>query len=293
MAVLLALAGAAGAQPALPAERVGATVYVSAPTLARALGGHLRDGGDVLTVQAGDGGMLTVFAGDAEAVWSAPGAGVPEQALSAPAVRRDDGWWLPIDAAALLGMAPEPGSARLAPQGASGAREAVAAAWRAPDGRVWHLRVAEPRPPPAPPRAERVELTGGVSAVRLYGDGGGGGPEALSLMLLDLELLALAEPTQRARLDAALAPLRGRRALAALATALEPAELGLDRFTLSQDGRELQIAPHRWQTLEGDPARIAPDAPWWGVLWLPEGLRLDRPIVVRWREVEVEVRFRR
>ncbi|MDF1523783.1 MAG: hypothetical protein P1P87_13325, partial [Trueperaceae bacterium] len=150
---------------------------------------------------------------------------------------------------------------------------------RLPDGGTRTLVVA--REPSVGGVAEVVALGPGVEGLRLYADGAGG-PGSVSLLAVDLGLLALALPEQREALDAVLRELRAEKALFLTVTALVATPWD-GALYVAQDGREVLLsAPFTVQVLEGDPERVAPDAPLAAVAFLPAEFDLRRPLSLRW-----------
>src|SRR5690554_6765793 len=206
VALVLCLAAPAAAQrPVAGAERGGAT-YVEARSLAVAFGDVVTAAGDTLAWRGAEG-VVTFFAGSAEALLQRPGDGGPsEWALSAPVARdpaadaAGGGWLLPLDAVQLLGVATVEG-----PDGP---------VLHAPNGEV--LVVTLPAPPPAAgdefgPDWGPVTM-GGAAGLRFFAG-------AQSAMLLDLDLLPLAYPEATAAVDAAAARAGSDHALLRVATA--------------------------------------------------------------------------
>ena len=116
------------------------------------------------------------------------------------------------------------------------------------------------RPPLVGGLAEVVPLGPGIEALRLFAAGAGAAHD-VSLLAVDLGLLALAFPEQQSALDAVLRELRAEKALFLAVTA--PAEAAWQpAIYVEQDGREtLLAAPFSVQVLAGDPARVAPERP--------------------------------
>jgi hypothetical protein len=257
----------------LEAEAAEPQPLVAAEDLARLLGVELQTAGEALVLRGG-GVVLTAFAGSAEVVVGGAGAG--EASLSGPVVRRDDGWWLPLDAGDPFGLA------RTGPTTLAG-----------PDGQVWTLRI---RPPPAAPsrapvRARVLRPSPGAVAVELRSTPAPGGAERRA-WLTDLGLVPLIAPEVREAVDAALAEAGAARALLLVVTARAEGARA-EGVAIEAGGRELLSAGERHVTLAGDAEAIGPEAPWLALVWLPLGTRLDRPLTVRWEGAEAEVTFRR
>jgi len=280
VALVLCLAASAAAQrPVAGVERGGAT-YVEARSLAVALGDVVTAAGDTLTWRGAEG-VVTFFAGSAEALLQRPGDGGPsEWALAAPVARdpaamdaAGGGWLLPLDAVQLLGVATVEG-----PDGP---------VLHAPNGEV--LVVALPAPAPTAgdefgPDWEPVTM-GGAAGLRFFaGD--------QSAMLLDLDLLPLAYPEATAAVDAAAARAGSDHALLLVATAAAPRPLDT-AFTFRQGGQELTVrAPYRVHVFRGDAERLGPGREVAAVVLLPSTFSLYRPLTVSWAGVEATVTLR-
>lgn len=263
LVVLLVALGAAlaAAQAPVDARRDGPWTLVAGDDLARALGAAWSDDGRAFTLRAA-GGVLTAFAGDADALWQPLGGAVQVVPAALPAQRRDGRWFLPEDLLGVVGARVEHGALHL------------------PDGGVRALAL----PPPAAAVADRSELVPlgpGVEALRLFA-ASADGEAAVSLLAVDLGLLALAFPEQQAALDAVLRDLRAEKALFLVVTAVAEAAWQPAVYVV-QDGREtLLSAPFSVQVLAGDPERVAPDAPVAAVAFLPPDVDLRRPLTLRW-----------
>jgi hypothetical protein len=247
--------------------------FIAAQDLALALGAPLVITPDTLTFRA-HGGVLTVFAGAPDAIWQARGAAGPsEVAAFAPPLQVDGAWYLPEDLVQVLGVLLE-------------GHEAVL-----PDGRRRSLALHAP-PPQVGGATEVLELAPAVPALRLYATSPSG-PHAVSLLAVDLGMLALAFPEQQAALDAQLRELVGEKALFLAVTSLGPSAWDPALY-VQQDGVELLLsAPLDVQVLEGDPANVRPGAPVAAVAFLPAGFDLRRPITLRWAGVSGTLTLRR
>lgn len=264
----LAPAGVLQAEAADPQPRVRAT------ELARVLGVEATGDGDTLVLRGRDV-VLTAFAGSPDVYLT--GVEAQETALSAPAERRADGWWLPLDAGAPFG---------LVRTGADTVRDGA--------GRVWILSVRAPREVASPGsvRARVLRPAPGAVAVELRSEEAGPDGAERAAWLADLALLPLLAPEAREAVDGALSEAGAARALLLVVTSLRPGARA-DGVAIAADGRELLAAGERHATLAGDPAAIQPGEPWIAVVWLPVGTRLDRPLAVAWEGARAEVTFRR
>lgn len=260
---VLAWAAAQGSAP-VDARSDGSWTLVAGDDLARALGAVWSDDGRAFTLRVATG-VLTVFA-DADALWQPAGDAEPVVVSAAlPARRIDDRWFVPED---LLGVV--------------GAR-VDGAVLRLPGGATRALR--RPRTPIVDGAASEVVALGpGIEALRLFVDGAGG-EASVSLLAVDLGLLALAFPEQQRELDAVLRDLWVEKALFLTVTATAEAAWQ-PAIYVEQDGRETLLAePFTVQVLAGDPARVAPGEPVVAVAFLPDDLDLRRPLTVRWAGV--------
>lgn len=282
LALVLALALAAAATPARAQARVDALAvrlegpfrFVAAADLALALGAPLVSTPEGLTLRA-PGGVLTVFAGAPDAIWQERGASAPsEVAAFAPPLRVSDAWYLPEDLVQVLGVRLEGDEALL------------------PDGRRRPL--AFPSPPSATLGgvSELLEVAPAVPALRLYA-GSPAGAHAVSLLAVDLGMLALAFPDQQALLDARLRELAGEKALYLAVSSLGPSAWDPALY-VRQDGLEVLLtAPLDLQVLAGDPSDVRPGKPVAAVAFLPAGFDLRRPITLRWAGASGTITLRR
>lgn len=287
LVLLVALSAAALAQVAAPGElraaRFAGSLYVELVDVARTTGATVTAGAGVLTFR-GVLGVVTFFAGSADALHQRPGdAGPTEVALSAPVVESGGDWWAPLAAMELLGMAPGPGEgAVVLPDGT----EAQLALEAFPGTQV-------PAPPAGGEAAWEVDsLEGGLPALRFFS-----GETALTL--IDLSLLPLARPDLTRAVDAALdaawrsAGSGGDSLLLLQVTALSDATWDAT-LRFSQGSRELEVRyPYRLLLQEGSAETVGPGTPVAGVVLLPAAFDLYRPLVVEWAGIPAEVTFRR
>ena len=251
----------------------GWATLVDAEVLAQQLGLLMSEAGGTLTLR-GDNGILTLFPDSSVALWQPRGENSSrEESLSAAVRHRDDGWWLPVDVLSYLGLWLHDGIAE------------------GPDNLVLRLRF----PPAAPVSgqgAELVDLGTGVPGLRLFA-AGRAGPATQSMLLADAGLLGLAVPEQRSSFDELVAASGDDHPLLVFVTAAASSEWEM-RIEFSQGQMSLEVKyPFRLRLLEGQPARVAPDAPVVGVVLLPQGFDLRRPIDVRWGGASATVTFRR
>jgi hypothetical protein len=270
------LLGSAAAQPeggAIAARVDGPWTLVAIDDVALALGAPWSADAGSLTLRAPTG-VLIAFVGSPDAWWQ--GVGDRDSNLvsaAVPVVRIDDRWYVSEDLLGVLGVRVD-GELLLLP-----------------DGRRRPLAIA--RPPAARTGfAELVPLGPGVEGLRLYA-AAASGPDAVSLLAVDLGLVGLAFPEQQAALDVVLRDLRVERALFLVVTALDQAAWQPAVY-VAQDGRETLLqAPLTLQVLDGDPDRVAPGHPVAAVAFLPPDFDLRRPLTLRWAGVSGSWTLRR
>lgn len=258
----------------LAARSQGPFRFVSAGDLARALGAPLVSTAEGLTLRV-ETGVLTVFAGAPDALWQARGARqATEVAAFAPPLRAGDAWYLPEDLLGVLGV------------------HLVGDVAVLPDGGRRPLSFPVVPAPQAPAAAEVLELAPAVPALRLYA-ASPAGAHAVSLLAVDLGMLALAFPEQQAALDAQLREFTGVKALFLVVSSLGPSAWDPALY-VRQDGREhLLRAPLDVQVLDGDPAAVRPGAPVAAVAFLPNDVDLRRPLTLRWAGASGTLTLRR
>jgi hypothetical protein len=246
---------------------------VDAVALARQLGMVVSEDVNSLTLRSSKG-VLTLFEESPDAIWQprgAPAAG--ETSLSAPVMRTDDAWWLPVDALSFFGLIFVDGRIE------------------GPDG--IELRLAfRPEPRPAGRDGEVVDLGQGVPGLRLFA-AGDAGPATQSMLLADAGLLGLAMPEERARFDELVRQAGRDHVLVVVVTAAVEGEWE-SAVTFSQGSVETQARhPFRLRLLDGDVALVGPQAPAIGVILLPESFNLREPMRVAWGAASASITFRR
>lgn len=266
--------GADGGLGTIAGRQEGAWRYLAAADLARALGALVESRDGVLTLRT-TVGVLTAFAGSPDALWQARGAPAAEEvAAAAPVLVEDGGWYLPEDLVGVLGVRVDADRVLL------------------PDGGVRALVLPRPAPPGPSGRSELVELGPAVEALRLYADAPAG-RDTVSMLALDLGLVALAFPEQREALDPLLRDLAADKVLLLIVTSLERAAWDPAVY-VAQDGVELLLrAPLAVQVLEGDPEAVTPGAPVVAVAFLPTTFDLRRPLQIRWAGASGSLTLRR
>lgn len=259
---------------AVPALKLAGTTYVSLSDVARLMGYSVTAEADNLTVRA-PAGVLTVFSGTPDVIWTPRGEEKRDLSLPAPVVRQKGAWYAPADLFALLSMRVE-GETLVLPDGE---RRALELPLDLPEA----LRGS---------RSEQVALGNEVEALALYADGSAGA-DTLGLLLLDVGLLALAFPEQRRELDTFVAGLESGKVLYFIVTAVEetPWETSL---VFRQGGERFEARyPYSLSILEGDAGSVSPTTPVSGVVLLPDAFNLREPLTVEWGEVSSSFRFRR
>ena len=256
----------------VPALRSGARVLIDVSTLARRFGWSVSASADALTVRT-QRGILTLFGASPDALWQEAGAADPTTVpLSQPARVRDGAWFAPIDALEVLGI------------------EVTADAVAVPGGTA---------PLAFPPQVadgagyEVVDLGNGVRALRLF-QPGPSGPDALSMLITDLALLALAMPDQQDVLDRVLTdgPMATDHPLLITVTSLDPVPWDAS-LVLEQGGLRFEAShPFRFQLVEGSVDQVGPDRPAVGVALVPARFSLEEPLTLRWGDAVADITFR-
>ena len=258
----------------LTARQEGPWRYLAVTDLARALGAPVETRDGVLTLRSRSG-VLTAFARSPDALWQGAGSLAAEEFSAAtPTLVVDDAWFLPEDMVGVLGVYVDGEEVTL------------------PGGDVRTLDVTRPALAPSVSSSEVLELGPGVVALRLYASSPSG-PDSVSLLAVDLGLLALAYPEQRVALDAQLRTLHADKMLFLVVTSLGPAAWDPAIYVL-QDGVEVLLrAPLAVQVLTGDPDALTPGAPVAAVAFLPPDFDLRRPMQIRWAGATGSVTLRR
>lgn len=137
-----------------------------------------------------------------------------------------------------------------------------------------------------------IDLGNSVTGIAFYASGSAG-DETVSVLMLDLKLLALAFPEQQKEFDAVSSKFTKGKPIYFLVTALADSPWS-SSFTVEQAGRVLQYqAPNSLSLLEGDPNMVTPGTPVSGVLVLPDWVNLRQPVTVTWSGITASVQFRR
>lgn len=251
----------------ISARRDAGVLYISLSDVAKQLGYSVSEGSGSLTIRFAST-VLTVFDDSPDITLNGS-----DETLSSSVFKSGD-WFAPDDALSFLNVSLE-GEALILPDGHRVALEFPAT--RATFGSS---------------KWEQVELGNSVTGVSFYMSGSAG-DETVSVLMLDLKLLALAFPEQQKALDAVSSKFTKGKPIYFLVTALADSTWE-SSFTLEQDGKVLQYqAPGSLSLLEGDPNTVTPSTPVSGVLVLPDWVNLREPINVTWSGITASVQFRR
>jgi hypothetical protein len=250
----------------ISAKREAGVLYISLSDVAKQLGYSVSEGSGSLTIRFGDT-VLTFFAGSPDITLNGS-----DDTLSSSVSKSGD-WFAPDDALSFLNVALEGDSLVL------------------PDGHRVALDFPAARASFGSSRWEQVDLGNSVTGVSFYMSGSTG-EETVSILMLDLKLLALAFPDQQKALDAVSSKFMKGKPIYFLVTALAPSAWE-SSFTLEQQGRVLQYGGSSVSLLEGDPTTVSPEVPVSGVLVLPDWVNLRQPITVTWSGITASVQFRR
>lgn len=303
---LLLLLGTVMAQNSVGvrAFAAGPTVYVEVAGLARALGVVTQADANVLTWRGADG-PTTLFADSADALVHFPGdAGATDVALAAPVRVVDGAWFVPLDALPLFGVEVPPFGDRPASLAAPSGREIT----------IEYLpNTPESEVPvePAGVQEETNRTEAGTQARHTLGTTGRPSWEALeaplagvrffdgdgvSLLLVDLALVPLAEPGLTADVDGAIDRAReagSDHVLLLMVNAV--ADLTWSPvLVFEQDGRRMEVrSPYRMVLEAGEEGRVTPTQPVLGAVLLPPSFSLYRDLTVEWAGSRAVVRFRK
>ena len=249
------------------ARREAGALYVSLSDVVTKLGYSVSESAESFTVRF-DGTVLTVFANSPDITVNGE-----ENTLSSSVFEEKNEWFAPDDALSFLNVTLN-GTSLSFPNGGTGVLEFPATS--ATFGST---------------RSEVVDLGNSVTGVSFYAPGNAG-EETVSVLMLDLKLLALAFPDQQKALDAVSSKFTKGKPIYFLVTALAPSSWE-SSFTLEQQGRVLQYGGSSLSLLEGDANTGSPEVPVSGVLVLPDLVNLRQPITVTWSGITASVQFRR
>ena len=261
----------------LAAQDVGGVVYVALEEVASHSGYSLSGGEGSLTLRAA-AGVVVVFADSPDILFkpknSAAALERSDQSLAAPVLKTGEAWLAPLELLELLGFTVTNKSVTT------------------PEGRTFILNFSVPDVAQTSQRGELVDLGNGVTGVSFYLPGVAG-PETVSVLVLDLSLLALVFPQQQRSLDAVAAKFKNAKPLYFVATTLGAAEWQ-PVFTVTQAGRSAEVRyPFGVSVLAGDAGTLTPDTPVSGLVLLPAWVNLRQPLTLRLAGVSATVQFRR
>ncbi len=265
--MLLSLTSAQGVQVR---EFAGVT-HVSLQDVATVLGEAATRVGDSVTLRT-PFGVLTLFSGSQDGFWRAAAGGAEVELRLALPLREDRGvLWAPLSLLTQLG-------------GTVSGRVVVL-----PDRTRLLLEEAAtpgfipvPALPGAAVRSENVELGNGVQGIRLFSGN-------QSLLLVDLGLLSLALPGQRAEFDSIMLGLQGERPLYFVLTSREDAPLDPE-LSLSQSGVTVRS---EMLAANGSFDSVGPESPVTGIVLLPERFNPRAQLTVQWQGVSATAVLRR
>ncbi len=250
------------------ARRVAGAVYVSLTDVTTRLGYSVSEGDGSFTVRFNNT-VLTFFANSPDITVNGE-----ENTLSSSAFEEKNEWFAPDDALSFLNVTLN-GTSLSFPDGATAALEFPT-----------NLTTV------ASAHSATVDLGNSVTGLAFYA-AGSAGDETVSVLMLDLKLLALTFPEQQKQFDAVSSKFTKGKPIYFLVTALADSSWQ-SSFTIEQNGRVLQYqAGSSLSLLEGDPNTVTPTTPVSGVLVLPDWVNLRQPVTVTWSGITASVQFRR
>lgn len=265
--------------PSLGALSLGGQYYVELGEFATSLNYPYSTTSGSFTLRSPQG-ILIVYSNSPDIDWTPVGGNPQEssQSMSAPVIRKDAQWFVPSDVYALLGISIDSTGLRLS------------------DGRLFSLRLPSINSlPQSGGRSEVVELANSVSAISLYSSSLAG-TNTISLMLVDLSLLALAYPEQRSLIDNFIgntSNASNHRLLFFVISALESISWQGD-VVFSQGTRRFSAQhPQHISLLSGDSRQVSPDAPITGIILLPKSFDLRSNITILWKGSSANFQFSR
>ncbi len=266
--ILLLFFTSLAAAQTISARRVAGAVYISLSDVTTTLGYSVSESAGSFTIRF-DNTVLTLFDQSPDITLNGE-----EDTLSSPAFEEKNEWFAPDDALSFLGVTLN-GSSLSFPNGQSATLEF-------------------PINPTtfSSARTATIDLGNSVTGIAFYASGSAGN-ETVSVLMLDLKLLALAFPEQQKEFDAVASKFTKGKPIYFLVTALADSPWQ-SSFTLEQDGKVLQYqAPNSLSLLEGDPNTVTPSTPVSGVLVLPDWVNLRQSVTVTWSGITASVQFRR
>jgi hypothetical protein len=260
--------GSAALAQGVSARRVAGALYISVSDVATRLGYSVSESAGSFTVRF-DTTVLTLFADSPDITMN--GA---EDTLSSSVFQDKKDWFAPEDSLSFLKVT------------------LTGTTLTFPDGQMATLEFPASPTTFSSSRSLVVDLGNSVTGLTFYAVGSAG-DETVSVLLLDLGLMALAFPEQQKALDAISSKFSTGKPIYFIVTALAPSPWQ-SSFTLEQQGRVLQYqAGSSLSILEGDASTVTPEAPVSGVLVLPDWVNLRQPVTVTWSGITASVQFRR
>jgi hypothetical protein len=267
LALLLVVCSFASAQT-ISARRVAGALYISLSDVTTKLGHSVSESSSSFTIRF-DTTVLTFFASSPDITLNGE-----EDTLSSSAFQERGEWFAPDDALSFLNVT------------LSGTTVTF------PNGQTATLEYPNNPGTIASAHTATIDLGNSVTGVAFYASGSAG-DETVSVLMLDLKLLALAFPDQQKEFDAVASKFTKGKPIYFLVTALADSPWQ-SSFTVEQAGRVLQYqAPNSLSLLEGDPTMVTPSTPVSGVLVLPDWVNLRQPVTVTWSGITASVQFRR
>lgn len=263
----------------LSALQLADSVYVSLSEFATQMGFDLSHSSNSLTVRSPQG-VLVVFDRAPDVLWRPAGTSQlrsdeGELGLSAPVVLRDGNWYAPTDLYSLWNTELQGGQL-------------------VHSSRRFALRFPEPSPHQQVSGGnwEALELANSVYGLALYSMGSAG-PESLSLLLVDIGLLPIAQPQQRQHFSDFLGQVRQGRPLYFVVNALAESSWN-NSISFSQGGQQVTLhVGNGLSLLEGSADYVSPNQAAAGIALLPDDFSLSQAIQVRWAGVSATFQFRR
>jgi hypothetical protein len=252
----------------ISARRVAGAVYVSLTDVTTKLGYSVSESAGSFTIRF-DNTVLTLFANSPDITLNGE-----ENTLSSSAFEERNEWFAPDDALSFLNVTLNANTVSF------------------PDGQTGTLEFPTNLTTFASARTATIDLGNSVTGVAFYASGSAG-DETVSVLMLDLRLLALAFPEQQREFDAVSSKFTKGKPIYFLVTSLADSPWQ-SSFTIEQNGRVLQYqASSSLSLLEGDPSTVTPTTPVSGVLVLPDWVNLRQSVTVTWSGITASVQFRR
>jgi hypothetical protein len=252
----------------ISARRVAGALYVSLTDVTTKLGYSVSGSANSFTIRF-DNTVLILFEKSPDITINGE-----EDTLSSSAFQERGEWFAPDDALSFLNVT------------LNGATVAF------PNGQTATLEYPNSPGTIASAHTATIDLGNSVTGIAFYASGSAG-DETVSVLMLDLKLLALAFPEQQKEFDAVASKFTKGKPIYFLVTALADSTWQ-SSFTIEQAGRVLQYqAPNSLSLLEGDPNTVTPNTPASGVLVLPDWVKLSQPVTVTWSGITASVQFRR